>query len=499
MKREEMKSNETVKRGPGRPRKNPVDGQVSAEKKKPGRPKKDPKITRSGKEVKVDPKLPSYADAEDTPNTDLTVSGLASISKAVKESMVHVTRNEARFLVDTYYQVQNKRITAANQIRAITQQSDDQGESIPLALKWVFEDMANQEAQIKVMLDHYTSSNPVGKWMKDVIGIGPVLAAGVMSYFDINKVQHYGQFWSFAGLNDYNNPWLGVDKAGKMVKEIYGELEEADIGVTEAIKEFCEDADVDFKKVSEKITKDLKPLKKEKNYGFDQISQRLTAKGQDIYTFLMEQYGDPDWVNDYIIRTFIDPKAVTDRVIDLTCVRTNRRRAVVVNGLNNAIKNRKETKPNCTATDLKAYLSKPPYSLDAKQLVYLIGESFVKVSGKENSLYGRLYKERKAYETQQNENKAYAEQAAKSLEEKNYSKDTESYKAYAEGKLPPLQIHRRSKRFAVKIFLSHVYEAMYIEKYGKKMEEEIYPIAHLGHTDYIGPEVPFDKYLNYEH
>lgn len=450
--------------------------------------------------------------------TAAVVEGLAKMSKAVQESVVTTSRIEARFLVDTYYQMQHNRIVADNQIRAIVQAADDQGEQIPLALEWVSKNMRNQENQIKKMLLTYAQSTPVGRWAMATKGIGPVLAAGCLSYFDINKVKHYNQFWSYAGLNDVNNPWLGTERANKLVKMIYDELND---GYVKTVKIMTEDDDVADKPYFEEIEyygdnqikeqlADLldeyqpnlmrmgKYLGKMDHYGAGDIFEMMDDEEiMDLKDELMRLFDkDIDRVEDFIIRNYVDKNACTEVVIQRIIQHTGRTRAVVTNGLQNMIKVRKEKKPltQFTKYDASSYLAKPPYNAAAKQLNFLIGESFVKVANR-GSLYGRLYQERKAYEIAKNEKHEYADYAEKCLNDKNWTKGTESYKYYVQGMLPPAQIHRRAKRHAVQIFLSHLFEAMYMDRYKKKMDFEIYPIAYLGHVDYIGPEVPFEEYI----
>lgn len=122
-----------------------------------------------------------------------------------------------------------------------------------------------------------------------------------------------------------------------------------------------------------------------------------------------------------------------------------------------------------------------------KLVCWKAGESFVKVSNNDNDIYGHIYKERKAYEQAKNENGDYADQAAKKLETTKIGKDTDAYKWYSQGKLPPAHIQERAKRYAVKIFLSHLHEVMYMEHYGEKPPKP-FAIEHLGHAHKI--EVP---------
>lgn len=493
-----MKENEdvkVVKRGPGRPRKNPVQETEQIQKRKPGRPRKNDvdsanqiekkKPGRPKKiEIQIDGQMNLFNDVEAV-SDELIVQGLASISKQVKESAVKVTDAEARFLVDTYYQVQQMRISSANQVRSIVQGADDNDKKIPLALQWTFENMVNQERQIKKMLDYYTDNRAVGRWLKSITGIGPVLAAGLLSNFSLDRAPHYGNFISYAGLNDYNNPWLGTEGAKRTVKEVYADLAKSD-------EELLSKYNIDMEKFDEACRNVRKEMKK-KPIIMDALYDLIAENGfEDIYSMHEGESENPEMFEDFVIRSFVEPNAVTDYVIMQTAVKTNRTFAVVKNGVNSTFEFDKK-KPVCALkTHLEKYLAKPPYSKAAKQLVYLIGESFVKVSGKDKSLYGRLYVERKAYETANNEAGKYADQAAQILEDKNYGKDTESYKAYIEGKLPAAQIHRRSKRYACRILLSHMWRAMYVDKYGKEPEEEIYPIAHLQHVDYIEPEVGYN-------
>ena len=139
--------------------------------------------------------------------------------------------------------------------------------------------------------------------------------------------------------------------------------------------------------------------------------------------------------------------------------------------------------------NLQSAISMPPYNKNLKTIMWNIGESFVKVQNR-GSLYGRLYAERKAYETAKNENGDYAAQAARELQNKNYGKTTDAYAAYSQGKLPKAHINARAKRWTVKLFLSHVYEEMYREEY-KELPPMYYTFEHMDHHKYIGPEVPY--------
>ena len=128
---------------------------------------------------------------------------------------------------------------------------------------------------------------------------------------------------------------------------------------------------------------------------------------------------------------------------------------------------------------------KRPYNANLKTLcVYKLGESFVKVQNNEKDVYGKLFAEHKAMEQEKNERGELAETAKEKLEKFKIGKDTDAYKWYSQGKLPPAHIHARARRYAVKIFLSHFFEVAYEIHYGKRPPEP-YAIAILQHAHKI--------------
>lgn len=129
---------------------------------------------------------------------------------------------------------------------------------------------------------------------------------------------------------------------------------------------------------------------------------------------------------------------------------------------------------------------KRPWNADLKVLCWKLGESFVKVSGNEQAYYGRIYKERKDAELIKNEAGEFAEQAKAKLGKFKIGEDTDAYKWYVQGKLPPAHIHARAKRYAVKLFLANLHCVFYWDHYGK-MPPLPYAIGILGHAHTIHP------------
>ena len=327
-------------------------------------------------------------------NATVSIAPIKKISKYVKDiSTVNVDKNDIRFVIQTYYQIQDYRISLAGQIRSLNQSENNQHE----LLDWLLSNMIQMEEEIKKAIASYVHNHPVGRWLEQVMGIGPILAGGLLCYFDVHKAPSVSHFYSYAGLNDNNVPWLGREQATKIVNEF----------------------------VSNEVTDtELMSLSQATKRHFDSLVHM----------------------------------SLTDK------------------------KTRSKTK-------LIKELSKPPYNKELKTLCWKIGESFVKVSGKEESLYGRLYRERKASEELKNEQFVYKEQALNKIATTNIGKDTEAYKYYSIGKLPPAHIASRAKRYAVKIFISHLYDEMYKCEF-KKEPVRAYVFEHLGHVDVIPPEVP---------
>jgi hypothetical protein len=129
---------------------------------------------------------------------------------------------------------------------------------------------------------------------------------------------------------------------------------------------------------------------------------------------------------------------------------------------------------------------KRPHNASLKTLCWKIGESFVKVSGKDDAFYGQLYKERKTLELARNEAGEFSEQAAAKLKKFKIGKTTDAYKAYSAGKLPPAHLHARAKRYAVKMFLSHLHEVWYEHHHGVAPPAP-YVMAHGGHAHKVPP------------
>lgn len=128
---------------------------------------------------------------------------------------------------------------------------------------------------------------------------------------------------------------------------------------------------------------------------------------------------------------------------------------------------------------------KRPFNAKLKVLTWKIGESFVKVSGRPQDFYGKVYVSAKEHLIAANDRGDFSADAERVLTEKKFGKDTDAYKAYSSGKLPPAHIHARAKRKAVYLFLSHWWEVSYRFHFPDRECPRPYAIQHGGHVDYI--------------
>lgn len=133
---------------------------------------------------------------EMTIDINATLDPTNRMSRDLMRSGDLLTTPEARFLVDAYYSMQKTRIAFSNQAAALAKT----GEPNEILL-WFRAESEHLENQVKRALDRYSMSTDVGKWLRSVHGIGPVIAAGLMAHIDIERAATAGAIWRFAGLD----------------------------------------------------------------------------------------------------------------------------------------------------------------------------------------------------------------------------------------------------------------------------------------------------------
>lgn len=108
-------------------------------------------------------------------------------------------RDEARFLVDAYYTMQDNRIRSANQLRALSESGEPNA-----TVAYLAEQNRVLEQQVHGALAKYVAAQTVGQWATSQHGVGPVIAAGFLSNLDLRPT--VGAWWRFCGL-DPSQKW----------------------------------------------------------------------------------------------------------------------------------------------------------------------------------------------------------------------------------------------------------------------------------------------------
>jgi hypothetical protein len=137
-----------------------------------------------------------------------------------------------------------------------------------------------------------------------------------------------------------------------------------------------------------------------------------------------------------------------------------------------------------TRKDIVTAVSKRPWNEGLKTLCWKVGQSFMKFSNEDECYYGKLYRERKAFEVARNQSGVLADYAKNNA--KHFKPTTEAYGYYTKGELPPAHVDARARRYVVKLFLSHLHEEWY-RRFFHKEPPAPFALAMLHHGHYIPP------------
>lgn len=147
----------------------------------------------------VDPKTPFEA--------------LLRLNKDLRQAARLMGSQEARFLIDLYYQIQQQRMRLDSQILASS-------ETEPFSLMgWLSTNQHRFESDIKRALFEFSDEYKIGRWLMSIKGIAEVLSANILAMFDIRRAPTVGHWWRFAGL-DPSRVWHGAAKAQAFLNEV---------------------------------------------------------------------------------------------------------------------------------------------------------------------------------------------------------------------------------------------------------------------------------------
>jgi len=280
------------------------------------------------------------------------------------------SREEATNLVRQYYAIQKLRIGSNNRQYQLDQKASNNSNSKEENISFAYAKAGLKETEdvITMWLKEYAKNDPIGRWLLSVKGIGPVLAAGLISYIDISKCQTAGAIWKYAGWEGHRPP------KKKGVKLDYNPH----------FRVLCWKIGESFQKVSGYKTVELKD-----------------ENGKKYKETVRDENGNP-----------------IDRYPD--------------------------------------------------------------------ALYGHLYREKLKIYIAKNEAGGFKAAADLALSEKNFEKESTTKACYESGKLPMAHLIAMAKRYAVKIFLSNLFELWYEYENGCKAPRPFVEV-YCGHVHMIEP------------
>ena len=144
------------------------------------------------------------------PEDSAAVEELEYLADQIRAQAARMGAQEVRYLVDTYYQMQERRKASANQVLSLGTTEE------PAALiDFIGALDSFSETKTRQMLQAYAEGKRDATWAMSITGIGPVIAAGLAAHIDIKEAPTAGHVWRFAGL-DPTQKW-GGRKASKEV------------------------------------------------------------------------------------------------------------------------------------------------------------------------------------------------------------------------------------------------------------------------------------------
>jgi hypothetical protein len=312
-------------------------------------------------------------------------------------------RDEVRYLVGMYYDLQEMRKSTANQDRAL----DERAEPSVLATAYAGH-FAAMESKTQALLREWCLSDPLSRWAIKAKGLGPVIVAGLASHIDLSRASSPSALHRFAGY-DPSQEWVGRDG------------------------------------------------------GRDVVAEAMEAVGGDV-----------------------------EAAIPLICRRVGMRPETLRKfaGTTATGEARK-----ITAATLAQAAARRPWNAALKTLCWKLSDVWMKFGTRHpDSLYARLYREHKAKLLEKNDAGGYAASAKQTLADRKFgASDTRD--EYEAGRWPAGRIDLTARRKAVRVFLSHYWTQGWLLRNPGKTENDVprpWIIAHGGHVDLIGPEVPYE-------
>lgn len=124
------------------------------------------------------------------------MESLKKMAQDIARSSQDIGPKQARFLCDQYYSIQEWRLAMTNRSKALAK-----SEQPKEVVQYASEQLELLEKQLARALGYYVESEKFGIWLTSIVGIGPVIASGLMSNVDWPNTNVATKLWSYSGLN----------------------------------------------------------------------------------------------------------------------------------------------------------------------------------------------------------------------------------------------------------------------------------------------------------
>jgi hypothetical protein len=121
-----------------------------------------------------------------------------------------------RYLVESYYDQQQFRISSAHRARMT-----EKAGATAFLLTWLAKRDQDTEKAIVAMLDQYTREerSGMGMWAREFVGVGPIISAGLLATINMDIATTPSKVWRFYGLDPTvvwkkgeKRPWSALGK-----------------------------------------------------------------------------------------------------------------------------------------------------------------------------------------------------------------------------------------------------------------------------------------------
>ncbi len=125
------------------------------------------------------------------------IQRLGAPPKDIRNAAVDMSVREARFMIEDFYRWVALAQAAKDHRRVL-----DKEDLINHSVGFMAKQIRNMRDQYRSFLDIWSEQYPAAKWAKDSIrGVGPVIAAGLAAYIDIEKAKTISSIWRYAGVD----------------------------------------------------------------------------------------------------------------------------------------------------------------------------------------------------------------------------------------------------------------------------------------------------------